>query len=229
MSKKRPRQKREDTISAYEPGMWEGLFDATLAAPIRGIAGLLGMPERDAYQYSQRAVRAADDVTGLVSAEKSLKNIENGRGGARDYLQVAAPVIPFAVGRGLKAAGRAAERAVASSPVVNNRMYSEKLLGPEYKAGQDLPAYGFRNVNNPIEIDDIISSGYMRPKKSGGSKYFTMSDNPKGNPANLEAGKPVIRVDSANIPYNSPVRAEHVMVWDEATQSFIPILKRRGN
>jgi hypothetical protein len=226
MSKKKPQSKPKATLTARRPGYFEGFFDATLAAPIRGIAGLMGMSEKDAYQYSQRAVQAANDVTGLVSAEDSARRISNGIGGVRDYVQAVAPVIPAVVSKGLRAAVSGA-REVA--PAVRNRLYSDKLLGPEYTASQSLPAYGFRNVNGPNELNDIIQSGYMRPTKEGGPKYFTMTDNPQGNPANLGTGRPVLRVDSQNIPYNSPVRAEHVTIWDEATKRFIPVLKRRGN
>lgn len=226
MANKKTQQKKKATLTARRPGYFEGFFDATLAAPIRGIAGLMGMPERDAYQYSQRAVQAANDVTGLVSAEDSVRRISNGIGGIRDYVQAVAPVIPAVISRGLRAAVAGA-REVA--PAVRNRMYSDKLLGPEYTANQNLPAYGFRNVNGPNELNDIIQSGYMRPTKEGGPKYFTMTDNPQGNPANLGTGRPVLRVDSQNIPYNSPVRAEHVMIWDEKTKKFIPVLKRSVN
>jgi hypothetical protein len=219
------KKKATAEIKAYRPAEFEGLFDALLGAPIRGIAGALGMPERDAYQYSQRAVNAANDITGLVSAENALRRIGYGRGTASDVVQAAAPAVPFGVG---KVAGRIARGLSEAAPaVVRNRMYSEKLLGPEYAAGDTLPSYGFRNVSSPAEVDDIIQSGFMRPTKEGGPKYFTMSDKPHGNPANLTVNKPVLRVDSQNIPKNSPVRAEHVMIWDPVSQRFVSILKKK--
>ena len=221
---KKPKKSSKPTLKAAERGTFEGLFDALFAAPIRGLGRMAGMSERDSYQYSQRAVQAANDITGLVSAEDAINRIRNGIGTARDYVTAALPVAPAIVGKGIGRVVRSVNR--AAPPAVRNRLYNERLMGPEYVATDNLPAYGFRNVSGPDEVSDIIQSGYMRPTKEGGGKYFTMSDKELGNPANL-GSKPVLRVDSKNIPINSPVRAEHVMIWDSASQRFVPIIRKR--
>lgn len=102
-----------------------------------------------------------------------------------------------------------------------NRLYSSKILGPEYQHGDELPRYGMRNISGPDELNDIISSGYVRARQEGGAKYFTMTDEevpPIGN----QTGR-IIRIKSENIPADHAARASDVELWNNELKIWEPL------
>jgi hypothetical protein len=219
-------RKRQDKISTYRPGLVEKATDATIGAAIRKLHRLTGASEKDAYRYANDVLRNIEDVTGLKAAERAVRSIARGKGTKQDYLTVGLTAVPAVGGAVAKRAVGKVTKAV-SSPSISNRMYNEKLLGPEWSASNpNLPRYGYRNVSSPSEIDDIARSGYMRPapgKKP--NKYFTMSDAETPSVGN-RGSKPVLRVNSENIPQGSPVRRQHVQQWDETSESWKPIKRK---
>lgn len=217
-------KKKQPTISTYRPGIVERITDSTIGASLRQIHRLSGKSERDAYRLAADAMRNIEDLTGLKAAERSARAILKGKGGAKDYATVGVAAIPLVGGRVGRQVVRRAN--TPSTPSVTNRMYSEKILGPEYKPGDALPRYGYRNISTPAELDDIAKSGYMRsaPGRKA-NKYFTMSDRDTPSAGNRSA-KPVVRVPSDRIPQGSPVRSRDVQLWDDATESWKPIKRK---
>ena len=125
----------------------------------------------------------------------------------------------------LKPVGRyiAKEADLLTRPKVVNRLYNEKIGGPEYAAGDVSKKYGVRNVFSPQELEDIKSSGYMRPRQATSTgkqpkqaKYFTMTDEPNGQ---------TIRVPSDKIPKGRAVRREDVEVFNKQTGKYEPFKK----
>lgn len=110
-------------------------------------------------------------------------------------------------------------------PVVTNRLYNEQLLGPEYKPGDTLPKYGYRNISNPAELQAILETGYMLPPEGRTGKYFTMSDRETPSEGNRGA-KPIVRVPSERIAFDRAVKAEDVELWDNNTGSWKPLVER---
>ena len=124
---------------------------------------------------------------------------------------------------GVKVANAVGDRVLG--PRVVNRMYSEKIGGPEYKPGDTLPAYGVRNIFRPAELDDIVSSGFMRPPpggKKGQQKYFTMTDRQVPSAGNQQSLH--VRVPSNRIPQGRAVRAKDVEIWDNEAKEFRKLL-----
>ena len=124
---------------------------------------------------------------------------------------------------GVKVANAVGDRVLG--PRVVNRMYSEKIGGPEYKPGDTLPAYGVRNIFRPAELDDIVSSGFMRPPpggKKGQQKYFTMTDRQVPSAGNQQSLH--VRVPSNRIPQGRAVRAKDVEIWDNEAGEFRKLL-----
>jgi len=217
-------KKKQPTISTYRPGIAEKVIDSTVGAGLRQIHRLSGKSERDAYRLAGDAMRNIEDLTGLKAAERSVRQILKGKGGATDYATVGVTALPLVGG---KIGRQVVKRANApSAPSVTNRMYSEKIMGPEYKPGDKLPKYGYRNISTPAELADMAKSGYMRPapgKKA--NKYFTMSDAEVPSAGNRGV-KPVVRVPSDRIPQGAPVRSRDAQVWDNATESWKPIKRK---
>lgn len=217
-------RKKQPTISTYRPGIVERITDSTVGAGLRQIHRLSGASERDANRLAGDVMRSIEDVTGLKAAERSVRQILKGKGGVSDYATVGVAALPLVGGKIVRQVVRRAN--APSTPSVTNRMYSEKIMGPEFKPGDALPKYGYRNISTPAELDDIARSGYMRPapgKKP--NKYFTMSDAEAPSAGNRGA-KPVVRVPSDRIPQGSPVRSRDVQVWDNATESWKPITRK---
>jgi len=124
---------------------------------------------------------------------------------------------------GVKVANAVGDRVLG--PRVVNRMYSEKIGGPEYMPGDTLPAYGVRNIFGPAELDDIVSSGFMRPPpggKKGQQKYFTMTDRQVPSAGNQQSLH--VRVPSNRIPQGRAVRAKDVEIWDNEAGEFRKLL-----
>lgn len=125
---------------------------------------------------------------------------------------------------GVKAANAVGDRVLG--PRVENLMYSDKIGGPQYKPGDTLPAYGVRNIFRPAELDDIVSSGFMRPPpdraRNTTRKYFTMTDAEVPSAANQQAMH--IRVPSNRIPQGRAVRAKDVEIWDNEAGEFRKLL-----
>jgi hypothetical protein len=217
-------KKKQPTISTYRPGIAEKVIDSTVGAGLRQIHRLSGKSERDAYRLAGDAMRNIEDLTGLKTAERSTRQILKGKGTASDYATVGLTALPLVGG---KIGRQVVRRANApSAPSVTNRMYSEKIMGPEYKPGDKLPKYGYRNISTPAELADMAKSGYMRPapgKKA--NKYFTMSDAEVPSAGNRGV-KPVVRVPSDRIPQGAPVRSRDAQVWDNATESWKPIKRK---
>jgi len=105
-------------------------------------------------------------------------------------------------------------------------MYSDKIGGPQYKPGDTLPAYGVRNIFRPAELDDIVSSGFMRPPpdraRNTTRKYFTMTDRQVPSTGNQQSLH--VRVPSNRIPQGRAVRAKDVEIWDNETKEFRKLL-----
>lgn len=114
------------------------------------------------------------------------------------------------------------------APITRNRLYSDKIMGPEYQAGDVLPKYGMRNISGPDELQDIIDSGFVRARKEGGAKYYTMTDAEVPSAGNANAGKPIIRIQSGKIPDGRAARAEDVEVWNNNTQSWEKLIPEQG-
>jgi len=125
---------------------------------------------------------------------------------------------------GVKAANAVGDRVLG--PRVENLMYSDKIGGPQYKPGDTLPAYGVRNIFRPAELDDIVSSGFMRPPpdraRNTTRKYFTMTDRQVPSTGNQQSLH--VRVPSNRIPQGRAVRAKDVEIWDNETKEFRKLL-----
>ena len=124
---------------------------------------------------------------------------------------------------GVKAANAIGDKVLG--PRVVNRMYSEKIGGPEYMPGDTMPAYGTRNIFRAAELDDIVSSGFMRPPpggKKGQQKYFTMTDRQVPSAGNQQSLH--VRVPSNRIPQGRAVRAKDVEIWDNEAGEFRKLL-----
>lgn len=129
------------------------------------------------------------------------------------------------VGRLAGKAGKAIANKVdmLRRPKINNRLYNEKIGGGEYKPGDTSKAYGGRNVFSPKEIDDIIESGYMRPRQTLGprgkapkqDKYFTMTDEPNQT----------LRVASDKIPKGRAVSRKDIEMYDKESGTYKPLKK----
>lgn len=120
-----------------------------------------------------------------------------------------------------KPAAKLKEETPTQKPTVRNRLYSEKLGGPEFKPGDDLPKYAYRNISSEQEIDAIAKDGKLLARGGRDAKYFTMSDRETPSEGN-RGSKPVIRVKSENVKFDEPVRAEDVEVWDNKSEKWEP-------
>jgi len=218
--------KKQGSITTYRPGVVERVTDATVGALVRQAHRAMGASERDAAREANRVLANVEEITGLKALENSAKRILYGNGTTGDYATVGVAAIPAAGG---VVAKRALKRTLnpAISPSVTNRLYSEKLLAPEFKPNSpNLPKYGYRNVSSSAEIDDIARSGYMRaaPGKKP-NKYFTMSDAETPSAGNM-GPKPVLRVRSDRIPEGSPVRRQDVEQWDNTSKAWKPVQRK---
>lgn len=213
----------QGTIKTYRPGVVEGAKDATLGAVLRQIHMATGASEREASRRAGQVLRNIEELTGLEAAENSIRRIIGGTATGADYATVGVPLVPGVGGAAVRRAARRLD--TASPPSITNRMYAERLGAPEYRPGDKLPRYGYRNVFGSGEIEDIARSGYMRaaPGKKG-NKYFTMSDAEV--PSSSNRGGNVLRVPSDRIPEGSPVRRRDVERWDEASSSWVPIKRK---
>lgn len=108
------------------------------------------------------------------------------------------------------------------APPVVNRLYSERIGGPEFKPGDKLPAYAHRNIFNKDELQSIIDDGFMLPPSGRRNKYFTMSDEPLPKPGNREGI--AIRVPSEKVPFDRAVAARDVELWDNALGAWRPLV-----
>lgn len=112
-----------------------------------------------------------------------------------------------------------------AAPSVTNRLYSDKIGGPEYGRTDAWPAYAQRNVQSQNEIDAIIRDGFMLPPSGSGrtNKYFTMTNNPNP-PAGNRQGR-VLRVRSENVLSSRAVRASDIEIWDNAAGAWKPLVR----
>lgn len=228
--KPRPQQQTQRatpgaSISVPEKTLGEILAETLIAKPVAAVRRATGSDERTAQTYGSQVASNVETLTGLVGAQRSASRIMHGNGGVGDYVNMGAALLPGIGGRVAKrAVGAALAREAA--PAVTNSLYREGLMGGNYShTDPNLPQYAFRNVFNKSEVDDIARSGYMRPRKPEGQKYFTASNNPLGNPNNLTGAKPVLRVDTRYISPNAPVKAQHVQVWDDTLKRFVWLKK----
>jgi hypothetical protein len=164
--------------------------------------------------------------------KKRVKKYDNGgKIDAPDAIESVYPLeellLAGPVGRLAGRAGKAIANKVdmLRRPKITNRLYNEKPGGKEYAPGDTTKAYGGRNVFNPKEIDDIIESGYMRPRQTPGprgkapkqDKYFTMTDEPNQT----------LRVASDKIPKGRAVRRKDIEIFDKESGTY-KALKKGG-
>jgi hypothetical protein len=177
---------------------------AAAVAPVVGEAALYGVGAADSMADIPRSV--------LSEGAQAL-----------GMYGVGAAAAPRLKALGVKAANAVGDRVLG--PRVVNRLYSEKIGGPEYKPGDTLPAYGTRNIFRAAELDDIVSSGFMRPPpggKKGQQKYFTMTDRQVPSAGNQQSLH--VRVPSNRIPQGRAVRAKDVEIWDNEAGKFRKLL-----
>lgn len=216
------------TISTYRPGVIEGLTDATLGAALRQVERFTGASERDAYRRAGDVTSRVEQLTGWQGAERSARKLVSGHGGWGDALNLGLTLLPAVGGKVAKGMLRAA--GAEAAPAVTNRLYNASVFRPEHAVTDAaLPRYGFRSLGNPGELEDIVQSGYMRarPGARTNSKYFSMTDNPMGLGDNVRADKPTIRVKSEHIPEGSPVRRQHVELWDKPSETWVNLGNRK--
>ena len=187
---------------------------AALAAKAPRLAARIAPVVGQTALYSVGAADDTTDVPSSVASDVGQGLVEYGIGA------VAGPPLKRL---GVKAINAVGDRVLG--PRVVNRMYSEKIGGPEYKPGDTLPAYGVRNIFRPAELDDIESSGFMRPPpggKKGQQKYFTMTDRQVPSAGNQQSLH--VRVPSNRIPQGRAVRAKDVEIWDNEAGEFRKLL-----
>ena len=202
-------------IPALLPG-GQGLAGARLASLAAKVprAAAIAPVAAEAALYGVGAADTMADIPRSVGEEMLMGLGMYGAGAA---------VAPSLKALGAKVVGAVGDKALG--PRVVNRMYSEKITGPEYMAGDTLPAYGTRNIFNPAEIDDIVRSGFMLPSpkgKKGNQKYFTMTDAQVPSAGNRQGIQ--VRVPSNRIPQGRPVRAKDVEIWDNEAGEFRKLL-----
>ena len=187
---------------------------AALAAKAPRLAARIAPVVGQTALYSVGAADDTTDVPSSVASDVGQGLVEYGIGA------VAGPPLKRL---GVKAINAVGDRVLG--PRVVNRMYSEKIGGPEYKPGDTLPAYGVRNIFRAAELDDIVSSGFMRPPpggKKGQQKYFTMTDRQVPSAGNQQSLH--VRVPSNRIPQGRAVRAKDVEIWDNEAGEFRKLL-----
>jgi hypothetical protein len=183
---------------------------ARIAPAIGGAVPVLG----EAALYGVGAADSMADIPRSVLSEGAQ---------ALGMYGVGAAAAPRLKALGVKAVNAVGDRVLG--PRVVNRMYSEKIGGPEYKPGDTLPAYGVRNIFRAAELDDIVRSGFMRPPpggKKGQQKYFTMTDRQVPSAGNQQSLH--VRVPSNRIPQGRAVRAKDVEIWDNEAGEFRKLL-----
>ena len=187
---------------------------ASLAAKAPRLAARIAPVVGQTALYSVGAADDTTDVPSSVASDVGQGLVEYGIGA------VAGPPLKRL---GVKVANAVGDRVLG--PRVVNRMYSEKIGGPEYKPGDTLPAYGVRNIFRAAELDDIVRSGFMRPPpggKKGQQKYFTMTDRQVPSAGNQQSLH--VRVPSNRIPQGRAVRAKDVEIWDSEAGEFRKLL-----
>ena len=105
---------------------------------------------------------------------------------------------------------------LAMRPKVENTLVPDLIKSRVGKG-----TYAVRNVNSPLEIENIKKSGYMLPSpkelESGRNrKWFTQTDNPNKN---------TLRVRSENVPPNRAVRRKDVEIYNKETGEYEPLKK----
>ena len=126
------------------------------------------------------------------------------------------PIYGGAINTGVKTIPKAID--TFTRPKVTNSIYSMMPGAPLRDT-----KYVQRNINGPDEIDDILSSGFMLPKKGGkNQKYFTATNEVNTN----SSGKNVVRIDRSKVPSNRAVRAKDVELFNRETNTWEPITKK---
>ena len=219
--------KRTPTLSKYRPTTGEWLSEVVIEKPTSAVHRLMGASEKDAALRGRDAANNFDQLTGWRSALAAAQRMFNGNVTMQNALTTLPLALPM-LGRAASPLVRRASAAAPEAPLVQNSLYGGTIFNPSSPTPQTagVPQYAFRAVHNPNEIADIQRSGFMRPRKEGGQKYFSVSDSPMGNPANLNSPSPILRVKTDNIPFNSPVSSRHVEIWNPKTKQFMQLPKK---
>lgn len=141
-----------------------------------------------------------------------------------DIIGLGAPSIAKGVAKAAQGTAKLARKAEPhllgldpTRPVVQNKLYNPKIGGSGFPAGSTQQAYNVRGVRRPEEIEDLIGTGFMKPRpdsKPGSaaktSKYFTHTDEPTDIPGYYAT----VRVPSSKTPSGRAVRSKDVEVFD---------------
>jgi hypothetical protein len=229
----RAQQAAYEEAHPYESAAYE-MGGALVPALLPGGQGLAGARVASLAAKMPRVVAGALPVAGEaalygVGAADSMADIPRSvlseGAQALGMYGLGAAAAPPLKRLGAKVAGAIGDRVLG--PKVTNRMYSEKIAGPEYAPGDTLPAYGTRNIFSSDELDDIVRSGFMLPRPNSTQKYFTMTDAQVPSAGNRQGLH--VRVPSSRIPKGRAVRAKDVEIWDNDAGEFRSLLKvRRG-
>jgi hypothetical protein len=191
-------------------------------------------------------MRNIEDLTGLKAAERSVRQILKGKGGASDYAiagVTALPLVGSKVGRQVVArVARGADEALLGQRVRNkvvpapNPTAKATVFDRHPLTSPDQIKYAQRKMS-PAELADAIKTGRFRVPK-GGTKFSAADDATKwwsaaddagafGRPWNRR-GTVNVRLPVDKVPSNRAARVKHAEIQDKSSGSWAPV-KRKAN
>jgi hypothetical protein len=192
----------------------------------------MGAPRGAGYDpVSSEMSRMAQDI--IASGAQALPGqlYDSPLSTGYEAAMMMAPISATKVSRALEGAGALAGRGLNAmdlgrAPVAVNRLYNPSLMGPEFKVGDpNIPAYAYRKMSSPAELDDLIASGFLRPRPGSTNKYFQTSNDPMPAAGMIGSNQPYVRVETRNVPEGKAVRRKNVKIWDDATGSWKSVPK----
>jgi hypothetical protein len=189
----------------------------------------MGAPRGAGYDpVSSEMSRMAQDIVASGVQALPQQMYDSPLSTAYEGAMMMAPVPGLAALKGARAlAGRGLNAMdLGRAPATVNRLYNPSLMGPEFKVGDpNIPAYAYRKMSSPAELDDLIASGFLRPKPGSTNKYFQTSNDPMPAAGMIGSNQPYVRVETRNVPEGKAVRRKNVKIWDDATGSWKSVPK----
>lgn len=226
----------EGEISAYRPGVMEGVIDATLGAALRQLHRATGASERDAYRRAGDVMRSVESTLGLNATEQSGRNIAGGHASGRDYLNVGLAALPL-VGRAaplVKRGALAADEAVLGQRVSNrvvptpNPTAKTSILEGRALTSPKQVTHAQRNIST-AELEDALKRGRFNAPAQGSkhsetpAKWWSAADEKGVFGRTWVKGEHTVRVPAGKVTPGRAVSAKHAEIYDPATKQWLPL------